>query len=130
MRSLVRARNRGMAVICDRYPQVQVMGFNDGPLTGEWLDSPGRLRRRIARWELGVYRDLARTAPDIAIKLRVSPAVASRRKPEVSKAEVERRLKALERIDFGDGCEHVVVDADRPFPQVFGDVKRAIWERL
>jgi hypothetical protein len=130
MRSLVRARNRGMVVVCDRYPQAQVLGFNDGPLLGQWLDSPGRMRRRIARWEVGVYRDLVRTAPDLAIKLHVSPAVAARRKPEVSKAEVERRLKALERIDFGDRCEHVVVHADRPFREVFDDVKRAVWERL
>ncbi|UCE86395.1 MAG: glycosyltransferase [Deltaproteobacteria bacterium] len=130
MRSLVRARNRGMVVVCDRYPQIQVMGFNDGPLLGEWLDRPRGWRRRVAAWEYRVYRDLVRNAPDLAFKLRVSPEMASRRKPEVSRAEVERRLKALEQIDYGERCDAVDLDADRALPQVLAEIKRVIWERL
>ena len=130
MRSVVKARNRGMAVVCDRYPQVQVMGFNDGPLLAGWLDSAWSWRRWISRWELEVYRSAARNAPDLAIKLKVSPDVACRRKPEVTAAEVSRRLGALARIEYGERCDHLVLDADRPLEQVLADVKRAIWERL
>ena len=32
MRRARRARNRGMLVLCDRYPQTKILGFNDGPL--------------------------------------------------------------------------------------------------
>jgi thymidylate kinase len=130
MRTVARARNRGMVVICDRYPQAQVIGFNDGPLLGAWVDETRAWRRRIARWEIGVYRDLVRNAPDLAIKLRVSPEVARLRKPEITGAETGRRLEALARIDFGDRCRHLVVDADRPFDQVLADVKRAVWDQL
>src|SRR5690606_38832570 len=35
---VVRARNKGMIVVCDRYPQNQFAGFNDGPLLADWLD--------------------------------------------------------------------------------------------
>jgi hypothetical protein len=130
MRSVAKARNRGMVVICDRYPQIQVMGFNDGPLLAGWLDSPGRWRRRIARWEIEVYRAATRNAPDLAIKLNVSPEAAVRRKPEVSAPEVRRRLQALAQIDYGERCDHLLIDADRPLEQVLADVKRAVWERL
>jgi hypothetical protein len=130
MRSVVRARNRGMAVLCDRYPQVQVLGFNDGPLLAGWLESPWRWRRWLARWEFDVYRTAARNAPDFAIKLKWTPEVAHRRKPEASEAEVSRRLGALAQIEYGERCEHLVVDVDRPLEDVLADVKRAIWERL
>ncbi len=130
MRSVVKARNRGMAVICDRYPQVQVMGFNDGPLLADWIDSAWSWRRRIARWEFDVYRTAACNAPDLAIKLKVSPEVANRRKPEASAAEVSRRLEALAQIEYGERCDHLVLDADRPLEQILADVKRAIWKRL
>jgi thymidylate kinase len=130
MRAVARARNRGMVVICDRYPQVQVTGFNDGPLLAGWVDDPRAWRRRIARWEFGVYQSLARNAPDLAIKLQVSPAVARLRKPEITTAESQRRLEALARIDFGERCRHVVVDADQPLDRVLADVKRAVWDLL
>jgi hypothetical protein len=130
MRSVVRARNRGMAVICDRYPQIQVLGFNDGPLLASWLEGPAGLRRRLARWEFDVYQAAARNAPDLAIKLKVTPEVAHRRKPEATVAEVSRRLEALEKIDFGERCEHVEVDVDQPLEGVLAAVKQAVWKRL
>ena len=44
--------------------------------------------------------------------------------------ETRRRLEALSRIDYGERCDHVVVDASRPFEEVLLQVKRAIWDRL
>jgi thymidylate kinase len=130
MRSVVRARNRGMAVVCDRYPQIQVMEFNDGPLLAAWLDHSRFWRRRLARWELEVYRAATRTAPDLAFKLSVDADVARQRKPEVSAAEVRRRLSALARIDYGPSCRIVEVDASRPLDRVLADVKRNVWRCL
>jgi thymidylate kinase len=130
MRSVVRARNRGMAVVCDRYPQVQVTGFNDGPLLTGWLDSAWSWQRWLSRWELEVYRSAASNAPDLVIKLKVSPEVAGRRKPEATAAEVSRRLGALAQIEYGERCDYLTLDADQPLEKTLADVKRAIWERL
>jgi len=130
MRACVRARHRGMVVVCDRFPQIQVTGFNDGPLLAAWLDGGPGWRRRIARWESEAYSALCRNVPDLAIKLRVSPEVAIARKPGVQAAEIRRRLEALSRIDYGKRCDHLVIDADRPIEQVLAEVKQAIWERL
>jgi thymidylate kinase len=129
MRRVIRARNRGLIVVCDRYPQAQVEGFNDGPLIVAWLDTSG-WRGRVARWERGVYRELAANAPDVAIKLDVTPEQASARKPDVERAEVSRRRTALAAIDYGPRCRHVLLDADRPLEEVLRDVQRAVWRCL
>src|SRR5207237_147389 len=73
-----RARHLGWVVIADRYPQAQVMGMGDGPLLGPWSARPGVLGA-AARWELGVYRRLETAAPDLVIKLHVSPEVSAGR---------------------------------------------------
>ena len=129
MGAAVAARNRGMVVVCDRYPQVQVMGYNDGPLLAPWLESPSRLRRWIARFEHTFYARAAAAAPDLVVKLDVSPEVALRRKPG-TRFEVERRRAALRQIEYGPGSESLVIDASRPLDVVRLEVKRAIWDRL
>ena len=130
MRSAVRARNRGMVVICDRYPQAQIMGFNDGPLLSAWMESGSRLKRRLARWEFETYRELARTAPDLVVKMDVPPEVAVRRKPDMRPDEVERRRAAVRQIDYGPASETLSVDGTRPLAEVQLRVRRALWELL
>ena len=74
LRAAERARQRGLAVVCDRFPQSQVLGFNDGPLLTPWLESPSALRRRLARYELGVYQS--------AHAARARPRAQARHQPE------------------------------------------------
>src|SRR5256885_11057067 len=45
LHALTRARNRGLVVVCDRYPQNQFQDFNDGPMLGRWRDHPWRDRK-------------------------------------------------------------------------------------
>ncbi len=130
MRASVKARNRGMLVVCDRYPQVQSLGFNDGPLLAGWLESDSRWRRGLARWELETYRELTLTAPDLLVKLDVTPEEARRRKPDTGPGEVERRRTAVRKMDYGPGCEVLEIDATRPLQEVLLQVKRAIWDHL
>ena len=69
LRRAWRARGLGMVVICDCYPQCQVMGFNDGPLLSRWLDQQNRLLRSLAHWELISYQRTEIYPPDLVIKL-------------------------------------------------------------
>ena len=48
LRRAMLARSRGLIVICDRYPQTQFPGQNDGPLLWPWLSSPSPIRRALA----------------------------------------------------------------------------------
>lgn len=126
----VRARNRGMVVLCDRYPQVQVPGFNDGPLLTRWLNHPSAMARRVARWESAPYAWAARHPPDLVIKLLVSPGVTLGRKPGMRLEDVSRRVDAVRALTFAEPAHVVEIDADAPLEQVLQRVKDAIWDRL
>jgi hypothetical protein len=129
LHAAARARNRGMIVVCDRYPQQQVMGFNDGPLLSDWLNHSSRLLRAIARWEHQPYRLSELYPPDLVIKLRVTPEVALRRK-RMHLDESHRRIDAVRRLSFPPPTRTVEIDADRPFAEVLLMVKRCIWREI
>lgn len=122
-----RARNLGMIVITDRYPQAQLAGFNDGPLLRDCATHRSRILRALARWEAVPYAWAERHAPDLVIRLQVAPETALRRKPETGRAEVERRVDAIRRIGFGPGTAVVDIDAGRPLDEVRRDVRRLVW---
>jgi hypothetical protein len=128
LRSARRARNQGMIVLADRYPQDQVLGFNDGPLLGAWQTHPTWLRRALARWERQPYTWATQYPPDLVVKLRVSPEVAHQRKPEMPLSDFQRRVAAVESLNFA--TDVVVIDADRPADEVLYHVKRLVWELL
>jgi thymidylate kinase len=130
LKSCLRARSRGMIVVCDRYPQVQTLGYNDGPLLGAWLESRSRLRRHLARTEYRVYERAARLAPDLVIRLDVPPEVAARRRPAESLEELQRRREVVREVRYGENCRFCEIDASKPLDEVLLAVKRAIWRQL
>ncbi|MEN8184414.1 MAG: hypothetical protein ABFS46_17965 [Myxococcota bacterium] len=130
LRRAVRARNRGMIVLCDRFPQTQVMGYNDGPLLAPWLESRSRFRKWLACWESEQYERAHACAPDLAIKLDVSSEVAISRKPEISPAESQRKRDALRKIHYGTTCQEIVIDSTQPLESVLLQVKTAVWKQL
>ena len=54
-RQIVKARNNGLLVLTDRYPQTDVPGASDGPLLSRYQGGKGLLSR-IAAWERHIYR--------------------------------------------------------------------------
>jgi thymidylate kinase len=130
LKRAVRARNRGMVVVCDRYPQTQVTGYNDGPLLAPWLERESRFLKRLARWEYEQYECALACPPDLAIKLDVPSEVAISRKPEISVAESQRKRDALQRIHYGSTCQEVVIDSTQPLECVLLQVKNAVWKQL
>ncbi|HEU4641452.1 MAG TPA: sulfotransferase [Gemmatimonadaceae bacterium] len=130
LRAAWRARNRGMIVVADRYPQAQVLGFNDGPLLSRYAQHSSPLLRWIARHEAAPYHWAERYPPDLVIRLNVTPAVAVERKPEMSVAEVERRTRAVRSIALPPQTQVVDIDADRPIGEVVREVKRLVWNMI
>jgi len=123
-----RARNRGLVVLGDRYPQSQIMGFSDGPLLDHLSDSSSRLFRYLASWERIVYRSAESRPPDLVIKLDISPETARERKPEMSKDKFETRAKAVESVEYD--TDVVVVNAEQPLESVLKEVKQHVWKRM
>jgi thymidylate kinase len=125
-----RARNRGMIVVTDRYPQAQIPGFNDGPLLRARAESGGRLLQHAATAEERAYLLAERQAPDLVVRLRVTPEVAIARKPDMTATEIARRDKAIGSMSWGDETRVVDVDASQPLDEVIRQVLLAIWEEI
>ncbi len=130
LKRLWRARNRGVLVICDRFPQTQIEGFNDGPLLASWSEHSFALARRLSRWERGIYEEASRFAPDLVVKLRVSPDVAVKRKPEMTVEETDRRDQAIAALRFPSSTDVESVNSDAELERVLAAVTAAIWRRL
>ncbi len=124
------ARDYGMIVICDRYPQSQFMGFNDGPRLSHWLQHRSPILRALADWEHAPYRAATLHAPDLVVKLHVTPEVAARRKPDMPREALPRRAQAVKSLGFPPMTQVVDIDSDQSLRQVLQHVKQAIWERI
>jgi thymidylate kinase len=130
LRILTRARNGGLVVVCDRYPQNQVQDFNDGPMLSSWHDHRWRLLRALADWEGAPYRWAEHLVPDLVLKLHVRSDVARRRKPDMQLEELEKRAAAVKSLRFPETAETVDIDADEPLEQVTLRVRRCIWGKV
>ena len=120
-----RGASRGLIVLADRYPQDQILGFNDGPLLTRLTAAPHWLRH----FEAGVYALAHRLPPDLVIKLVVTPETAAKREPDMNPAIIRERIAALPRLEF-PGARVVLVDAERPLADVIRAVKSEIWRML
>jgi thymidylate kinase len=120
-----RGTNRGLIVLADRYPQNQILGFNDGPLLTRLTAVPRWLRR----FEGVAYTLARRLPPDLVIKLVVTPETAARREPEIDPAIIQQRIADLTRLEF-PGARVVCVDAEQPLAEVFRAVKHEIWRLI
>jgi hypothetical protein len=130
LRRMTRARNRGMIVICDRFVQNEVLGFNDGPLLAHWREHPWRVCRALAAWEAKPYAEPALDPPELVIKLIVTPAVAVGRRPEMSLEAVAKRVRAVRSLPFPRTTRVVELSADAPFDEVAKAAKRFVWDEL
>ena len=125
-----RARDAGIVVFADRYPQARVLGFNDGPLLGHFAHHRNALLRWLARLEAAPYLAADRYPPELVVKLHVAPNTAVQRKPDTTVREVERRLAALGKLVYPFPTEVVDVDADRPLGVVRRDLYQIVWDQV
>ena len=125
------AKERGMIVICDRYPQSQILGFNDGPLLTNGKDKTPKLFQTLQQWEFESYQNMAETMPpDIVIKLNITPEVAKARKSDTPSEMVDKKIAAVRALEFPHQTTVITVDAEQPLERVLATTKRAVWESL
>jgi len=125
-----RARNLGMVVICDRFPQTQLPGLNDGPWLGHWLRHGSAVRRAVARRELAAIRSAELHAPDLVVKLHVPLDTAQARRPNTPAEQLAQKAQQIRALRYPGAERTVDIDASQPLEGVLLDVKRAVWECL
>lgn len=114
---------QGSIIICDRFPQKDIMGINDGPklqsLTNKW---PSRI-------EMKLFNQITEAGADVVFRLQVPPEVAHKRKPEHSYAVIKQKCDNINKIAYANSPV-IDLDASKPYDQVLLDVKREVWKHL
>lgn len=126
-----RLSKRGILVLSDRYPQNNVLNFNDGPLLSDYLNEPvNKLFKKFAEYEQNIYSSKKFGPPDLLIRLLVDPMVSIERGEAGSVDYLKRRIAAVNSINFGKNCKEVSIDASRSVEEVARDISREIWRVL
>lgn len=115
-RRVLALRQAGVTVITDRYPQIEVPGFYDGPGL-----SAARAGSRAVAWlaarERRMYGWMADHRPTLVIRLDVDLATAVARKPDHDPALLARKIAATPLLRFG-GAPIVDLQSAAPYAQV------------
>jgi hypothetical protein len=107
--AMMALRARGVLVITDRYPQVAVPGFYDGPGLSA-ARAEGALVRWLAAREAAIYAAMAAHRPTLVLRLNVDADTALARKPEHGRALVEQKIAVTPHLTFG-GAPIADIDA-------------------
>ena len=124
---MCQARNRGVVVLSDRFPQALVPGEIDGPLIGEEIRHLSPILFYLGKKEDELFRLVARQRCDLIIFLDVDTETTVKR---LKSLNVDRAHHRIERTRAAfSGLENVVViDANRSLDEVLIDVKRVVWK--
>lgn len=122
------AKARGMIVICDRYPQTQYYGINDGPLLHAWIKNNG-FKKRVALWEDSIYKMSDYIVPDLLIKLSVDAETAKNRKPNDNPFDIEKKVKLINNLSIPSISYHIV-NSTKSLEEVIEDVFRRVSEEI
>ena len=122
------AKRKGMLVICDRFPQNQIMGYNDGPMLHDLSGSTNVFFRWMSKLEAKAYAYAESHPPDILFKLVADAAVVQVRKPsKASLHMLEAKIKGIKELQFAAGCRVCSIDATQPLENVLFAVKKEVW---
>jgi thymidylate kinase len=122
------AKRKGMLVICDRFPQSKILGYNDGPMVQEQIQSKNWILRFIAKKEARIYKLFDENPPDIIFKLIASADVVEARKPgETSLKTLHKKIEGFRQLKFPDSCKVITINAEEPIDKVLITIKQKIW---
>jgi thymidylate kinase len=124
------ARRRGILVVCDRFPQADIEGYNDGPLLGHLSESRLPFLRWLGSWERSSYARTALCPPDLVLRLLGPVEVLSRRRPEMDPARIHRKQEGIRALRFPRSTSVVDIDARQPLEAVVARAMSAVGSRL
>lgn len=117
-------RRQGVTVLTDRYPQVEVPGYYDGPGLSA-ARAEGWAIGRLAAKERAIYAWMASYLPDLVVRLNVDADTALARKPDHARALIERKVAITPQLKF-NGAPIVDLDATAPYAEVLAKAKAAV----
>ncbi|MCO8287175.1 hypothetical protein WMB10_04640 [Tetragenococcus halophilus] len=126
LKKVTKARNNGMIILLDRYPQIEVDGYNDGPLLSKYIKNGSGILYKKAVKEFYIYRSAYLNPPDLTLKLLVPTQIATQRKPEMSVEEIENKKAAV--IKMKPSENSVIIDTSVNLTESLRNVMNEIWK--
>jgi|SRR5690554_827807 len=118
LKKIKKERKKGTIVICDRYPQTEFPGFNDGLRLVDNLDSKSSILRSFARYEKHCY-DLANEIyPDLVVKFSGNVDVLHYRRPEMDRKELEAKQDGILKLKFTDKTKIINVNIENDLKEI------------
>lgn len=115
-RRMLALRSKGVIVVTDRYPQLEVAGFYDGP--GLSVTRPGsRAVAQLAARERRMYEWMTSYQPDLVIRLNVDVDTAFARKPDHKIELLRSKVEVTPLLRF-NGAPIVDLDSRDPYETV------------
>jgi len=121
-------RKHGVTIVTDRYPQIEVPGFYDGPGLSA-ARAEGWLVSLLARRERAMYAMMIGHVPDLVIRLNVDVDTAFARKPDHKRASLEAKVAVTPHLKF-NGAKIVDLCSTDPYPTVLEQAKVAVTDAL
>lgn len=122
--AMMAARRRGVLVITDRYPQIEMPGFYDGPGLSMARAESGFVRWLAAR-EARLYAEMVEHKPTLVLRLNIDADTALARKPEHGRALVEAKIAITPQLTFG-GAPIAEIDATMDYAEEKALARRLI----
>ncbi|MGL4686463.1 MAG: hypothetical protein ACRCVY_06900 [Commensalibacter sp.] len=127
-KKMMSLREHGIIVITDRYPQIDVPGYYDGPglsaaHTSNWMI------RLLAKWEYKKYEQMASIKPQLIFRLNIDAKTAFARKPDHDFELLKIKAATTPKLTFG-GAKIIDIDAELPYEDVYKIVLEKIKENI
>ena len=123
-RRMLALRERGVAIVADRFPQLELPAAIDGPGFGKVRSDQG-LARRLAARERRQFEWMTSHRPDIVIRLLVDVDTAFARKPDHRREALAEKVQDIPKLRFA-GAPIIDIDATRPLDEVVAAAKDAV----
>ncbi|KUX58435.1 dTMP kinase [Escherichia coli] len=128
-RHMLACRRRGLIVLTDRYPQVEVPGFRfDGPQLAKTTGGNGWIKMLRQR-ELKLYQWMASYLPVLLIRLGIDEQTAFARKPDHQLAALQEKIAVTPQLTF-NGARILELDGRQPADEILQASLRAIHAAL
>ncbi len=122
-RRMLALREKGLIIITDRFPQLELRAF-DGPQLN--IEQGGSfIVRWFARREYADFEWMTSHIPDLVIRLNVDIDTAMQRKPDHDRESLNKKIIAMPKLTY-KGAPIVDIDTSQPLEKVVAEATAAL----
>ncbi|APG61946.1 hypothetical protein LPB140_02900 [Sphingorhabdus lutea] len=125
---MIALRKSGMLVVTDRYPQLEVPGFYDGPGLSA-ARAEGAMVSWLSKNELAIYTEMASYIPNLVIRLNIDVKTAFARKPDHKIESLKAKVAATPQLTFNN-APIVDLSSLEPYDQMLAKAKAAVMAHI